>query len=206
MRTPMILALLLTTAFAHAGEQKRELPAFNAIHSKGAVNMVVQVGQAQSVRVTGDDKFIGQVAMKVVGGELVITIDNEKNVRFKSDSKIFVTMPALKAFRVEGAGLAELNNILGDRMDIQFEGAGRLVANGKVKMLKLNAQGVGDIDTKALLAQHANVNFEGIGRVKVYASERLDATVEGMGSLNYYGNPKTVNKTAEGIGSVKAGD
>jgi hypothetical protein len=206
MRTPMILALLLTTAFAHAAEQKRELPAFNAISSKGAVNMVVQVGQAQSVRVTGDDKFIGQVGMKVVGSELVVTIDNEKNVRFKNDSKIFVTMPALKAFRVEGAGLAELNNISGDRMDIQFEGAGRLVANGKVKMLKLNAQGVGDIDTKALLAQHANVNFEGIGRVKVYASERLDATVEGMGSLNYYGNPKTVNKTAEGIGSVKAGD
>jgi hypothetical protein len=119
---------------------------------------------------------------------------------------MLVTMPALKAFRVEGAGLAELNNISGDRVDIQFEGAGRLVANGKVKMLKLNAQGVGDIDTKALLAQHANVNFEGIGRVKVYASERLDATVEGMGSLNYYGDPKTVNKTAEGIGSVKAGD
>jgi hypothetical protein len=206
MRTPMILALLLTTAFAHAAEQKRDLPAFDAISSKGAINMIVQVGQAQSVRVTGDDKFIGQVAMKVVGGELVVTIDNEKNVRFKKDSKILVTLPALKAFRVEGAGLAELNNISGDRMDIQFEGAGRLVANGKVKMLKLNAQGVGEIDTKALLAQHANVNFEGIGRVKVYASERLDATVEGMGSLNYYGNPKTVNKTAEGIGRVKAGD
>jgi hypothetical protein len=158
------------------------------------------------VRVTGDDKFIGKVAMKVVGDELVVTIENEKNVRWKSDSKIFVTMPALKAFRVEGAGSAELKNISGDRMDIRFQGAGRLVANGKVKMLTMTAEGVGDVDTKALLAQRANVNFEGIGRVKVYASERLDASVQGMGTLNYYGNPKTVNKTVEGIGSVKAGD
>jgi hypothetical protein len=202
----MILALLLSTAFAHAAEQKRELPAFNAISSTGAINMVVQVGQSQSVRLTGDDKFIGKVAMKVVGNELVVTIENEKNGRWNSDSKIFVTMPALKAFRVEGAGSAELNNISGDRMDIRFQGAGRLIANGKVKMLTMTAEGVGDVDTKALLAQHANVNFEGIGRVKVYASERLDASVQGMGSLNYYGNPKTVNKTAEGIGSVKAGN
>jgi hypothetical protein len=169
------------------------------------MNMVVQVGQAQSVRITGDDKFIGRVAMKVVGNELVVTIENHKNVSFKDDARIFVTMPALKSFRAEGAGLAELNNISGDRLEIQFQGAGRLVANGKVKMLKLNAEGVGDVDTKALLAQHANVNFEGIGRVKVYASDRLDAVVQGMGALNYYGNPKTVNKTVDGIGSVKAG-
>lgn len=205
MRTPMILALLFSTAFAHAGEQKRDLPAFSSIISKGAVNMVVQVGQAQSVRVTGDDKFIGQLSMKVVGNQLVVTQEGEKNVRFKSDSKIFVTMPALKAFRVEGAGLAELNNISGDRLDIQFHGAGRLVANGKIKMLKLTAEGVGDVDTKALLAQHANVNFEGIGRVNVHASERLDAVVQGMGKLNYYGNPKILNTSVEGIGSVKAG-
>lgn len=205
MRTPTILALLLTTAFAHAAEQKRDLPAFHAISSKGAINMVVQVGQAQSVRLTGDDKFFGKVAMKVVGDELVVTMENEKNVRLNKDSKIFVTMPALKSFRVEGAGSAELNNISGDRLDIRFEGAGRLVANGKVKKLTMTAEGVGDVDTKALLAQHANVNFQGIGRVQVYASERLDASVQGMGSLNYYGNPKTVNKAVEGIGSVKAG-
>jgi hypothetical protein len=105
---------------------------------------------------------------------------------------------------VEGAGYAELNNISGDSIDIGFQGAGKLVANGSVKLLKLQAQGVGDVDTKDLKAERADVNFEGIGAVKVYASERLDAVVQGMGSLNYYGDPKTVNKTVEGIGSVKA--
>jgi hypothetical protein len=27
-----------------------------------------------------------------------------------------------------------------------------------------------------------------------------------MGNLTYYGKPRTVNKSAQGIGSVKAGD
>jgi hypothetical protein len=30
--------------------------------------------------------------------------------------------------------------------------------------------------------------------------------VQGMGNLTYYGKPRTVNKSASGIGSVKAGD
>ncbi len=206
MRIPLILALLLSSALANGAEQARTLPAFNTISSKGAMNLLVKVGEKQSVLVTGDNQFLARVETKVVGNDLQVTINKEKSsMNSKDDAQVIVTMPALKAFHGEGAGLADLRNISGDRVDIQFEGAGKLVATGKVKLLKLSAEGVGDIDTKALLAQHATVSFQGIGAVAVYASERLDATVQGMGSLNYYGNPKVVNKTVEGIGSVKAG-
>jgi hypothetical protein len=204
MRTPLVLALLLSSAFASAAEQTRPLAAFSEVSVKGAVNMVVEVGKAQSVQLSGDDKYLNRVETKVVDGKLLITFPKNTN-NVSSDSKILITVPALRAFHVEGAGSAELNNISGDIIDIGFQGAGRLVAKGKVKHLKLYAQGVGDVDTKDLLAQRADVSFEGIGAVKVYASERLDATVQGMGSLNYYGNPKTINKSVEGIGSVKAG-
>lgn len=208
MRTPLILALLLTSAFATAAEQTRPLAPFNAVSTQGAVNIVVDVGQPQSFVIRGDDKFIGSVETRVVDGKLLITFPkNKKNkMDISSDAKIVIGMPALRAFHVEGAGSAELNNIGGDSVDIGFQGAGRLVAKGRVKVLKLNAQGVGDVDTKALLAERANVTFEGIGAVKVYASERLDAVVQGMGSLNYFGNPRVINKTVEGIGSVKAGN
>jgi hypothetical protein len=207
MRAPLMLALLLTSAFASAAEQTRSLPAFDAISTQGPINMVVEVGTAQSFVLKGDDKFVSSVETKVVDGKLIISFPkNKKNeMNISSDNKILIGMPALKAYNVEGAGSAELRNINGDSVDIGFQGAGRLLATGKVKTLKLNAQGVGDVDTKALLAQRAQVTFEGIGAVKVYASERLDAVVQGMGSLNYFGNPKVVNKTVEGIGSVSAG-
>lgn len=207
MRTPLLLALLLTSAVASAAEQTRPMPAFDSISAEGPINMVVEVGKAQSFVLRGDDKFVGTVETKVVDGKLFITFPKRKNNKMdiSSDAKILISMPALRAFHVEGAGSAELKNINSDNIDIGFHGAGRLVASGKVKLMKLNAQGVGDVDTKALLAQRADVNFEGIGAVKVYASERLDAVVQGMGSLNYFGNPKVVNKTVEGIGSVKAG-
>lgn len=206
MRTPILFALLLTSAVAGAAEQTRPMPPFNAVSSQGAVNMVVEVGKAQSLVLKGNDKFLKRVVTKVVDGKLIISFPKDDEHEVNSNSTIAISMPALKAFHLEGAGSAVLNNINSERLDIGFQGAGRLVASGKVGLLKMNAQGVGEVDTKALLAREADVNFEGIGAVKVYASQKLDVVVQGMGSLNYYGNPRQVNKRVEGIGSVKAGD
>lgn len=211
MHTPLLLALLLSSAglstLAQAAQQARTVPAFDSVSSKGAMHLIVKVGDKHSVTVNGDDKFIAKVSTTVVGNELRVATENkDKSINIKDDMNVVVTMPALKAFHGEGAGIADLRNIGGDKVDIQFEGAGKLVATGKVKMLKLSAEGVGDVDAKGLIAERANVSFQGIGAVKVYATERLDATVQGMGSLNYYGNPKLVHKMVEGIGSVKAGD
>ena len=205
MRTPVLFALLLTSAFASAAEQTRPMPAFNGISAQGPINIVVEVGKTQSLVLEGDDKFLKRAVTKVVDGRLVITFPKGEKNQVDSDWKIKVSMPALTTFHLEGAGSADLRNIKGDSIDIGFQGAGRLVASGKVRLLTLNAQGVGEVDTKALVAQDANVNFEGIGAVKVYASQKLDAVVQGMGSLNYYGNPRQVNKKVEGIGSVSAG-
>lgn len=50
------------------------------------------------------------------------------------------------------------------------------------------------------------MNFNGVGNVKVTARDTLNAVVNGTGKLTCYGKPRNVNKTANGIGSVKAGD
>jgi hypothetical protein len=209
MRHTLLLSLLLLSGLANAADQNRAVSAFDSISIRGPVNMVVQVGSAQQVRISGDDKFLKKVDTKVVDGELQITFDdddNEKGMKVSDDQKIVISVPTLRAFMVEGAGSATVNNISGDSIKLGFQGAGKLVANGKVKQLKIKANGVGAIDTKSLLAQNAAVRFEGVGSVKVYASESLDLNVSGMGSLNYYGNPGKVKKSVSGIGSVRAGD
>lgn len=204
MRAPLILALLLAAGTASAADQTRTVAAFNGVSVQGPINMVVNAGKAQSLVIQGEDKFIRSVESKVVNGTLVLSFPKNYKGDVNSDSRILISVPALRSFYVEGAGYAELNDLSGDSIDIGFQGAGKLVAKGSVKLLKLQAQGVGDVDTKDLKAERADVSFEGIGAVKVHASDRLDAVVQGMGSLAYYGNPKTVNKTVEGIGSVKS--
>lgn len=204
LRPTIALILCLASVTAHAGEQARNLAQFKKIAISGAMNLVVDAGKPFSVSVQGDPKFINRVITQVVNDELRISMNENKNINLKKHDRIVVTMPSLTSFEAEGAGLARLNNVQGDRLDVDYTGAGSLVINGKVRHLRIEAEGVGEVDTKGLIAQEADVSFEGIGSVAIHASEKLTADVEGMGSLTYYGNPKVVNKSVSGIGSVTA--
>jgi len=49
------------------------------------------------------------------------------------------------------------------------------------------------------------VKLGGVGSVKVWATQTLDASVGGVGSLTYYGEPKQVNTHGGGLGSISKG-
>lgn len=204
LRPTLALVLSLASVTAHADEQTRNLSQFTKIAISGPMNLVVDAGKPFSVSVQGEPKFINRVTTEVVNGELRIGMKDDSSTNIRKHERIVVSLPSLTSFDAEGAGLAKLNNVQGDRLDVDYAGAGRLVINGKVRHLRIEAEGVGEVDTKGLIAQEADVDFEGIGAVSIYASEKLTADVEGMGSLTYYGNPKIVNKSVSGIGSVTA--
>jgi len=202
----LILAAVLSIASmtAHADEQVRSVTPFKGISVHGPVSLTVEAGKSYSLKVYGDPRFIERVTSEVVDGELRLDMKDSKRNSIESSDRVVVTMPALQTFKGEGAGVMRLNNVRGERLDVNYRGAGRLAIDGEVRELRLRAQGVGEVDTKALLAQEADVSFEGIGSVSIYAKEKLNANVRGMGNLTYYGNPRVVNKSVSGIGSVVA--
>jgi hypothetical protein len=204
-RLTLALTLSLLGACAGAAEQARALSGFNAIDIRGPINLQVEAGKAHSVRVIGDDKFFKRVTTDVVNGKLRIDMD-ESHTSTSDNERVVVTVPQLQQFSGAGAGVAQLSNISGERFVVDYKGAGRLVISGKVKQLKLSAKGVGEVDTRNLVAQDADVDFKGVGSVKVHATDKLNADVKGIGELLYYGRPRVVNKTAGGLGSVSAGD
>jgi hypothetical protein len=199
-----LAAILSISAAAHADEQVRSMPAFTSINVQGPISVTVDAGKAQSVSLRGDAKFIRDLTSEVVNGELRLGVREKKNVSWHGDPRVVITVPALRAVAIEGAGEVRLNQIRGERLDVNYRGAGSMNINGQVKTFSMKAEGVGEVDAKAFVADDVDVLFRGIGNVSVYAKNRLDATVQGMGNLTYYGKPRTVNKTASGIGSVEA--
>ena len=194
MKRVVIAALLsLASLSANAGEQVRSVTPFKAVDVRGPVSLVVEVGKSYSVRVQGDQKYMDRVTAEVVNGELRLGFKEKSNIQISDDDRVVVTMPEIASFRGEGAGLIKLNNVKGERFDVNYRGAG-----------SLQAQGVGEVNARNLVAQDADVSFEGIGSVEVHAKNRLNASVQGMGSLTYYGNPRQLNKVVAGIGSVVA--
>jgi hypothetical protein len=201
-----LAAIFSIAATAHADDQVRTMPAFTSISVHGPLSLTVDAGKAQSLTLRGDARFIQDVSSEVVNGELRLRIREKKNISWHGDPRVVITVPALRAIDVEGAGEISLNGIRGERLDVNYRGAGRMGINGDVKTFTMKAEGVGEVDAQALLANDADVSFRGIGDVKVFARNRLDAVVQGMGGVTYYGKPRTVNKSASGIGSVKAGE
>jgi hypothetical protein len=206
-RLAIVLALSFAATAATAGDQVRTAAPFTSINVQGPISVTVDASAAkQSLLVRGSDKFLNNVMIDVVNGELRVRMRDKNFSTNHDDQRIIVAMPQLRAFNAEGAGETTLNNVRGERLDVNYRGAGSMKINGKVDTFKISAEGVGEVDTKALIANNVDIRFQGVGDVKVYAKERLDAKVQGMGSLSYYGRPRTVNKSVAGIGSVNAGD
>jgi len=206
LRSALVLGLALTAVQAYAAEQVRTAPPFTAISVQGPISVTVDAGAPQSLTVRGSDKFLKGLVSEVVNGELRLRMLDKKFTTTNDDQRIIISMPELRAFSAEGAGDIKLNKIRGERLDVIYRGAASMGINGSVKNFKMRAEGVGEVDAKALIANNADVRFQGVGDVRVYARERLDVVVQGMGSLRYYGKPRTVNKSAAGLGSVSAGE
>jgi hypothetical protein len=115
---------------------------------------------------------------------------------------IIVSAPDLKKFVFSGAGEADLSNIKNDRVEISLTGAGSLTASGETKEANITLSGAGSVDAKNLHAVNAKVNSTGVGSVEIYVTGQLDAKASGIGEVNYFGNPKIVNKQAGEIGRI----
>ena len=204
--TVATLGAVLGAMPAWAADQNRILPAFTAIASEGAYKMTVNVGQKQSVLVSGGDTALGKVTTQVVDNVLVVSTTERSHSFGKNDVVIVINVEQLSQFQMEGAGKTEINNISGDRFRLNYQGVGLLKATGKVQNFVLKAEGVGSVNARELDAQNVDVNLQGVGSVKVRASESLRAKLEGIGSLTYYGKPSRVSKSVDGIGRVAAGD
>ena len=192
---------------AQAAEQTRSVAAFTTVSNSGPVNLHIEVGKAQSVVVSGSDDLVADLQTEVVGNELKLHMRRDTtNFNSHHDSlNVTITVPQLTAFTMGGAGETTITHMSGDSLEVRFGGAGSLRADGSVRNLTMHIGGVGSIDTRELHADSATVSVGGVGSVKVWASNRLDASLGGVGSLTYYGDPKTVNTNGGGLGSISKG-
>ena len=191
MRHALTLSIAAAAALfalqARAADQTRPLAPFDTVSNSGPVNLFIEVGKAQSVTVSGSDDYLEDLRTEVVDGELRIRIRNGSHIddRHWGNTKVTITVPQLAAFNMSGAGNTTISHMSGDKLAIHFGGAGNLHADGTVR--------------------HLTMNIGGVGSVKVWASNDLNASLGGVGSLTYYGDPKTVNTRGGGLGSISKG-
>lgn len=207
LTSTLIAALLTASPLCQAAEQTRSVAEFKSIVTKGAFKLTVDVAQAQSIKLKGDAQYLDLIRTDVSGDELTISYRQHKgHISSDESAEVIIGAPLLNKFRMAGAGATEILHINGERFELVSEGAGMVKLGGKVKNLNLIAKGVGLVDAKGLTAQNAEVALNGLGAVEVRVKDQLNASVNGIGSLTYFGNPAHVNKSVNGLGRVSAAD
>jgi hypothetical protein len=186
-----------------AATQARDLPDFSGVELVGANNVLIHVGGRQSVVVRADDNLLERVTTKVEAGTLVIG-NTPGSFSTKSPMSVEVTVPTLKALLLAGSGNVGVDGIRAESLNVSLPGSGTLTGSGTTDRLDVTVGGSGTVQFSGLVARRVHAVVGGSGTIFVTATEALDASVPGTGSVLYAGNPASVTKNVTGTGAITA--
>jgi hypothetical protein len=207
--------------------EDRHLSGFNAIDVGGPYDVTITQGNTESVKVEAPEDILPHVTTEVVNG--VLKIYKKHNDSFHWNDLfghkkilVYVTVKELNRISVSGSGdVAFRGGIHSDKfslgvsgsgdadgvlevksLEISVSGSGDLKLSGHAETSAIRVSGSGDVSARGLITQDTQVHVSGSGDAKVYASNKLDASVSGSGDVSYSGSPKSVSKSKSGSGDI----
>jgi hypothetical protein len=180
--------------------EKRELASFKSVEAAGAFEVNIVCQQSQSFEIEGDDNLLPLIKTDVSDGAL--RVHSDQNYNASKPIAIRISVPDLEKFTSAGAGDIHVSGLKNNQFVLSNTGAANVEAAGQTKFVDIGTSGAGNIDTSKLVAERAKVSVSGAANVDVFASQQLDVSLSGIGSVTYSGNPPVVNKSVSGIGSV----
>lgn len=220
------LALLISIQISAQEQKEIIVESFSDVKFDGSAQWVLVPSEIEKVVIDCKNKDVfDYIEVRNTGSTLTVsTTDKSKNITklFKSVT-IKVYFKSINSVYLSGVGsvfgedethtgqlLATLKGT-GD-MDLNvrcaeftgnMQGTGGMSIKGKTAKGLVRVEGVGGFDGYELRCENMNVTVSGVGGAKVYASDKLTATLNGVGSIKYKGNPKTKNLNTNGIGNIK---
>ena len=89
----------------------------------------------------------------------------------------------------EGAGTMQLAGVRAEALRCVLRGSARVTASGAVDRAAVDISGGGLFRGAALRAEEVAVDVTGAGQAFVWAEQRLEANVAGIGRIHYRGSP-----------------
>jgi len=180
--------------------QKRQIAPFKSISTEGAFTIEVTCQKDPSLEVEGDDNVLEFVTSEVRNN--VLRLSNSKNYSVNEPVRFKISVPNLEGLTVSGAGKIEIKGVNNEKFEIDSSGAPAISVSGNTKVVDIDSNGAGKIDTHNLHASRAVVESKGVSKIDLDVADQLDVKVSGPSSVTYRGDP-VVNKTILGPGKVE---
>jgi hypothetical protein len=212
--------------------ETREVRDFDRVVIKDYGDLVITQGSQETLTIEADEEVLSKIKAKVVERTLTIGIAGRwlekmadavragaagRWVKFRltvRELRGLEVTGALSAkardiqsdhlsLRLRGAGAITITGLAADTLEVELPGAGAIVVSGKVAEQNVAVEGAGSYSAARLESQRAVVDLNGAGAANVWVVEDLKATVRGVGSISYYGDPAVTQKI-HGLGSISS--
>lgn len=185
-------------------KETRDVAAFTKIHIKGAIKLLVNGGEDQSLDVEVDEDFVDHLITKVIDGTLVIDMTKKGKKKHWNGPKVEVkiSMQTLESIELDGAMDAAFTNLNGSDLNVDINGAGNLEIEGTCGTLTVHLSGAGNVEAEDFKCKNADLKLSGVGNIEAYATESANVRLAGLGNIDVYGSPKNVHKKKGGFGSI----
>ncbi|HCL06448.1 MAG TPA: hypothetical protein DHW64_11030 [Chitinophagaceae bacterium] len=203
-------------------EERKGLNA-HRIRLAGFMDVELSQGSGTEVKVEADENLQQYIMTEMEDDVLVVKM--RSNIRFINSErlKIYITTDRLEQLTLSGSGnITGTNKFTGSEhlklrvsgvgdlkldfntpeLEAEISGSGSLVLSGETKDAKIQINGVGDCNAETMKAENATVKISGSGDVKIFADNKLDVTIRGIGSV-YYKGAASVSQKISGSGEVK---
>ncbi len=221
------LLMIITFVNVYAVETKEiKVDEFNKLKLEGSAHWVLIPSDVHKVVIESKSgEMFNYVDVDEFNSRLTIsTVEKTRDITklFKS-VVIKVYVKSIDEISLSGVGSVEMNGgftsnrfeaILRGTGDMslklecdRFEGfvfgTGSLEVQGTTESLLVNVEGVGSYDGFDFISSKSEVTVSGVGSAEVYASNSITATINGVGSIRYKGDPENKDLESNGLGSIR---
>jgi hypothetical protein len=181
--------------------ETRDVAAFEAITCDGGYEVQIDCQGKQSVAIETDENLLPLVKTEVHNNTLHIY--TKGNLFPTQRIRIAVSVPNITEFTSNGSTDGDINNINNSAFDIGIHGSGKLHLNGKSGTVHITTSGSSKIDAASLISENSDIQINGSGNIRVYATNSIGVQINGSGTVKYKGDPKNVNQQINGSGRIE---
>jgi len=181
--------------------QTRNVDECSGITIKNIGNVYLTQDNEQSIRIEADDNIIEDVITREENG--ILTVGLEEGSYSNIALKIYVSLKTIESLTINGAGKVVTENpIECDSLNCAVNGAGNINLKGNGNYLECSINGAGNLNAEEFIVKKCKVLVNGAGACTIYVTDELDASVNGAGTIFYYGNPPVVKTSITGLGQI----
>lgn len=200
----------------------RTIADYDKIAAGGSFDVILVKGKEGKITIEGEENIIPFIETEVSGD--VLKVNYKKNTNIKTTKRMTVTITFMDIESVALAGSGNLfsketiqNNYLkislggsgninlivdSDRLKVSLAGSGNIDLEGKTNELKCSIAGSGSLKAYELKTDELTASVAGSGSIKATVKTKIKASLVGSGSVYYKGNPKDIDKSSIGSGSI----